>query len=162
MHSYLHLTAHAAHALGGVHEGMAQVYPGAEPLVPVLVSLIGRAPLIAAHDGLSAAQTELEASLTQVDEKLKVLAAMVQERAHFREEVQHYKDKLAKLENKPDAGPKIEENKAKLADMENKFHTNNGELVPMMEALDADLARLTTDSFQKVRGRERREGEEHF
>lgn len=92
------LLAGADASLMAVHSSMAEVYPGNEEFAPSLVSLIGRAPIITDRAALEALKTEFEAGLTAVDEKLKTMKQLTDERAHFREEVQHYKDKLTKLE----------------------------------------------------------------
>ncbi len=130
---------------------MAQVYPGGESMAPCLVSLIGRKGALVDVTDLDAVRAELETALAAVDEKLKALKVRADERAHFREEVQHYKDKLSKLEGRPDpqSVQRMEENKVKLADMEAKFQGTNDALTPELMSLDNELARITTEVFRK-------------
>jgi len=142
---------HASQSLHSVHESMAQVYPGGESLAPSLVSLINRGPLLNNKDDLEHIKTELLNALTAVDAKVQNLKKLTDDRAHFREEVGHYKEKISKLEGRPDpqGQQKLEENKTKLADMESKFAATETALVPELEHLDAELSNLTSEVFKK-------------
>jgi hypothetical protein len=141
-------------ALDAVHSDMRALYPAGGELAPALNSLCGRSEAVTGHAGLDAASKELGELLVQhVDEKIKAVKALVDSRAHLREEVDHYTKKLAEIEPGAGADPakmkRVAENKVKLADTKGSFDSTEAALVPVLASLDADLAAMTGEPFRK-------------
>ena len=141
-------------ALDNVHNDMRTLYPASGELAAALSSLCGRSEAVTSHAAMDAATAELSQQLVQqVDEKIKAVKALVDSRAHLREEVDHYTKKLAEIEPGAGADPaklkRVAENKVKLSDTKTNFETTEAALVPVLTTLDADLASMTGDHFRR-------------
>ena len=140
-------------ALEAVFNDMRTLYPSSGSLAPSLDSLGERTETMFAHDAFDDAKSELENVLTtKVHEKLTNVRTQVDLRAHLREEVSHYEEKLSRISTgavDPAAIKRVEENKVKLKDHQDKFAACKDALEPVLLSLDSDLAALLQEPVKK-------------
>jgi hypothetical protein len=140
-------------ALEAVFNDMRALYPSTGSFAPSLDSLGERTEAMFAHESYDESKGNLENVLsTKVNEKLTSVRTQVDLRAHLREEVSHYEEKLGRISTgavDPAAIKRVEENKVKLKDHQDKFTACKDALEPVLASLDSDLAGLLQEPVKK-------------
>ena len=140
-------------ALDAVCKDMLAVYPAGGELRGSLEALVSRSDAVTGHAGIDAARGVVDEALAkQVEEKVKAVKALVDSRAHLRSEDQHYTEKLARISAgaaDPASQKRVEENKQKHKEIQDKFAAVVAEIEPLLASLDADIAAMTEGPFRE-------------